>query len=69
MGTCITLVTKKMEYMVPIIEKRAGMKFERTGAPQPADMAKIAAERAVEMLKEIDPTVVEFFRWAARGLL
>lgn len=51
-----------MEYMVAVIERRAGMKFERFGAPQPADMARIAAERAVEMLKEVEPSVVGFFR-------
>ncbi|EFJ43297.1 hypothetical protein VOLCADRAFT_66087 [Volvox carteri f. nagariensis] len=64
-GTCITLVTKKMEYMVAIIEGRAGMKFERIGAPQPADMARIAAERSLALLSEVDPAVVEHFRDAA----
>ncbi len=48
---------------VPIIEKRAGMKFERIGAPQPADMARIAAERSLSLLAEVDPAVVEHFRW------
>lgn len=53
---------------VPIIEKRAGMKFERIGAPQPADMARIAAERSLSLLGEVDPAVVEHFRWGwARG--
>ncbi|KAG2425695.1 hypothetical protein HXX76_013537 [Chlamydomonas incerta] len=68
-GVCVTLVTKKMEYMVPIIEKRAGMKFERIGAPQPADMARIAAERTLSLLGEVDPAVVGHFREAAERYL
>ncbi|GIL69566.1 hypothetical protein Vretimale_13646 [Volvox reticuliferus] len=68
-GTCITLVTKKMEYMVAIIESKAGMKFERIGAPQPADMARIAAERSLSLLAEVDPAVVEHFREAAHRYL
>ncbi|GLI62640.1 hypothetical protein VaNZ11_005306 [Volvox africanus] len=68
-GTCITLVTKKMEYMIAIIESKAGMKFERIGAPQPADMARIAAERTLALLAEVDPAVVEHFREAAHRYL
>ncbi|GFR46710.1 hypothetical protein Agub_g8331 [Astrephomene gubernaculifera] len=68
-GVCITLVTKKMEYMVPIIESRAGMKFERIGAPQPADMARIAAERTLALLSEVEPAVVGHFREAAERYL
>lgn len=61
-GVCITLVTKKMEYMIPVIESKGSMKFERVGAPQPSDMARIAAERAVEMLGQVEESVVELFR-------
>jgi ATP-dependent RNA helicase DDX21 len=60
-GTSIMLVTRRMEYMPPIIESRGRMKFERIGAPQPNDMAQIAAQRAVEMLEDVDKTVVPFF--------
>lgn len=33
---------KRKEGLIPFIEKKAGFKFERVGAPQPADMARIA---------------------------
>lgn len=39
---CVTLVGRNKEGLIPFIEKKAGVKFERTGAPQPADMAKVA---------------------------
>jgi hypothetical protein len=34
----------------------------RVGAPQPADMASIAAERVLEMLRDVDKSVVPVFR-------
>ncbi len=43
-GVCVTLVGRNKEGLIPFIEKKAGVKFERTGAPQPADMAKVAGE-------------------------
>ena len=55
------LVTRRMEYMPPIIEAKGRMKFERIGAPQPSDMATVSAQRAVEMLADVDQTVVPFF--------
>ena len=41
-GVCVTLVGRNKEGLIPFIEKKAGVKFERTGAPQPADMARVA---------------------------
>lgn len=41
---CVTLVGRNKEGLIPFIEKKAGVKFERTGAPQPADMARVAGD-------------------------
>lgn len=41
-GISLTLVDRKKEGLIPFIERRAGLKFERIGAPQPADMAALA---------------------------
>eukprot|EP00879_Flechtneria_rotunda_P032551 GHRR01035775.1.p1 GENE.GHRR01035775.1~~GHRR01035775.1.p1 ORF type:complete len:314 (+),score=114.36 GHRR01035775.1:127-1068(+) len=68
-GVCITLVGRKHEDRIPFIEKRAGFKFERVGAPQPAEMASIAAERAIEMLRDMDRGLVPWFKGAAASLL
>lgn len=64
-GTSIMLVTRRMEYMPVIIEQKGRMKFERIGAPQPSDMAIVAASRAVEMLSDVDRNVIPFFTDAA----
>ncbi len=38
----VTLVDRKKEGLIPYIQKKAGVNFERIGAPQPAQMAQIA---------------------------
>lgn len=39
------------------------------GAPQPSDMASVAAERAVSAVQEVDASVLPIFRGAAAKLL
>ncbi|KAJ9520152.1 hypothetical protein QJQ45_030075 [Haematococcus lacustris] len=68
-GTCVTLVGRKMEYMIPIIENKGRFKFERIGAPQPAEMATVAAGRAVQMLQDVEPSAIAFFKEAASNML
>ena len=41
-GVSVTLVDRKKEGLIPFIQRRAGVAFERIGAPQPAEMARIA---------------------------
>ena len=41
-GVSITLVDRRKEGLIPFIEKRAGLKFERIGAPQPKDIVRVA---------------------------
>lgn len=68
-GISITLVDRKKEGLIPYIQNKAGVTFERIGAPQPADMAAMAAERAVDAVRAVDISAVEFFRDAAKSLL
>ncbi|KAK9835314.1 hypothetical protein WJX81_001245 [Elliptochloris bilobata] len=68
-GVSVTLVDRKKEGLVPLIERRAGVKFERIGAPQPQEMARIAGDRAVEAISAVDRSVVPWFRAAAAQLL
>jgi ATP-dependent RNA helicase DDX21 len=68
-GISITLVDRKKEGLIPYIQNKAGVVFERIGAPQAADMARVAAERAVDAIKTVDPTAIEFFKETAKKLL
>jgi ATP-dependent RNA helicase DDX21 len=63
------MVGRKHEDRIPYIEKKAGFKFERVGAPQPAEMAGIAADRALEMLRDVDKATVPWFRATAETWL
>ena len=53
-GVSISLVDRKREELVPMIEFKAGVKFERIGAPQPQDMAKLSGEKVVEKIKGVN---------------
>lgn len=68
-GISITLVDRKKESLIPYIQSKAGVVFERVGAPQPADVAKVAAQRAIEAVQGVDTSAIELFRDAAKGLL
>ncbi len=46
-GVSVTLVDRKKEGLIPYIQKKAGVNFERIGAPQPAQMAQIAGEQTI----------------------
>ena len=68
-GISLTLVDRKKEGLIPYIQTKAGLKFERIGAPQPSDMATVAGDRAVEAVQAVDASVLPFFRAAAKRLL
>ena len=50
-GVSVTLVDRKKEGLIPYIQKKAGVVFERIGAPQPTQMAQIAGMPAVLLSK------------------
>lgn len=50
-GVSVTLVDRKKEGLIPYIQKKAGVVFERIGAPQPVQMAQIAGMQAVHASK------------------
>ena len=50
-GVSVTLVDRKKEGLIPFIQRRAGVAFERIGAPQPAEMARIAGANSLEQLR------------------
>jgi len=68
-GVSVTLVDRKKEGLVPLIERRAGLKFERVGAPQPKDMAQASASRAAAQMKGVDSSVASWFLPAAQKVL
>eukprot|EP00898_Chlorokybus_atmophyticus_P002543 jgi/Chlat1/328/Chrsp1S00218 len=68
-GVSVMLSTPKKEYMIGMIEHKAGVVFERVGAPQPADIARVAATEAVSSIESVPEEVIPLFHEAAQQLL
>ena len=45
-GVCVMFYKPQQEYMVPLVERRAGIHFQRIGAPQLSDVIGAAARDA-----------------------
>lgn len=61
-GISIVLVDRKHEGQISVIQRQAGVKFERIGAPQPEDMAKVAADNAAADLTRVEKDIIAMFR-------
>jgi len=71
-GVCCLLYVDRMVGRLRTIEKVAGIKFERVGAPQPHDMYRVAAEKAVEKMLDVStlhPQLLAEFKETAQQLL
>jgi len=55
-GVSVTLTGGKKDYMIGIIEKKAGVKFERIAVPQPADIARASATTAAQCVRDVSDT-------------
>ncbi|KAL3696316.1 hypothetical protein R1sor_010392 [Riccia sorocarpa] len=69
LGISVMLYDRKKEYMIPQIERKAGFKFERIAAPQPADIAKASAATSIDGIRQVSDSVLPLFRLAAQQLL
>ncbi|XP_031498654.1 DEAD-box ATP-dependent RNA helicase 7 [Nymphaea colorata] len=68
-GVAVMLYDRKKSYMIPQIEKVAGVNFERISAPQPADIAKASGSAAAETVSNISDSVIPVFQANAQELL
>ena len=68
-GVSVTLYGLKKEYLLGVIERKAGFKFEKCGTPQPQEIAMAAAETAISEVKAVTKDVAELFKDAAKTLI
>lgn len=68
-GISVMLYDRKKEYMIPMIERKAGFKFERIAAPQPADIARASAASAAESINVVSDSLLPIFRPVAEELM
>jgi ATP-dependent RNA helicase DDX21 len=69
LGVSVTFCTQRHAESVPHIERKAGIKFSRVGAPQQADLAAAAAIAAAAAVRAVAPEAAALFRQAASELL
>ncbi|CAM6111180.1 unnamed protein product [Calypogeia fissa] len=69
LGISVMLFDRKKEWMIPQIERKAGFKFERINAPQPADIAKASSSTALDTIRTVSDSVIPLFRAAAQELV
>ena len=48
-GVSILFYMSQQEHMIPLVEKKAGVQFQRIGAPQPVDIIKAGARDSVRL--------------------
>ena len=46
---CVTLVDRKKEGLIPLIERKAGVTLTRIGTPQPSDLARVAGRHGLSV--------------------
>ncbi|XP_031556545.1 nucleolar RNA helicase 2-like [Actinia tenebrosa] len=68
-GICIVFYKPQQESLLQHVERKAGIKFTRIGAPQPSDIIKASAEDARRFLEQIPSDVLEHFQEAAEKLI
>ena len=68
-GISVVFYDRKKEYMIPQIERKAGFKFERIVAPQPADIIKANGNTTTDGILAVGDSVVPLFRQVAMDLV
>ena len=68
-GTCITLFTRQQEHIIQDLERLTKNAFTRVGAPQPADIVRVSGDEAISKLRDVHPSMVDFFRPQAERAL
>ena len=68
-GICICFYKPNEGGQLREVERRAGIKFQQVGAPQPADIIKASARDATQYLSNVSDEVLDHFREAARTVI
>ena len=68
-GTSLVLYDKNEQWALNRIEKDAGIKFEKRGAPQPDEVMEAAAYRVAMNLEQVNPDLDPYFLPMAEKLM
>jgi len=68
-GISIIFYKAGQEYGVQAVERKAGVKFSRIGAPQQSDLIKSSADDAIRAIDEVNEGVIDYFIPSAKELI
>lgn len=68
-GTCITFWTLKHKSLIQNIERKAGIKFQTIGIPQPHDVIRATSRDTIKQLKTVNDDLLPLFTDAAEELI
>jgi ATP-dependent RNA helicase DDX21 len=69
LGTSILFYVPRTAFRMKFIEQKAGFKFTRIGRPQATDIFKVSAQKSIEKLESVDPTIIESFKEYATSFI
>ncbi|XP_028405033.1 nucleolar RNA helicase 2-like [Dendronephthya gigantea] len=69
LGVCIIFYKYNQESLLKMVERKAGIRFKRIGAPQPEDIIKSSADDAKRFLEQVPADALTYFREAAEALI
>ena len=68
-GSCITFYTLKQKMLISLIEQKAGIQFEKIGAPQPDEIIRASFRDTQKQLEDVEEKVIPIFEEAADLLI
>jgi len=68
-GISIIFYKAGQEYGVQAVERKAGVRFSRIGAPQQSDLIRASAEDASRAIDEVNEGVIDYFIPSAKELI
>merc|ERR1719242_120661 len=68
-GVSIIFYKAGQEWGVQNVERKAGVRFARIGAPQQEDLIKSSADDAIRAIDEVKEGVIDYFKASAKELI
>ncbi|KAJ3154985.1 Nucleolar RNA helicase 2 [Geranomyces michiganensis] len=68
-GVCITFYKPDQESLLNNIARRAGVEFEKVGAPQPGEIVAARAADTLDVMKAVHPAALAYFTATASDIL
>jgi ATP-dependent RNA helicase DDX21 len=68
-GVCVTFYAKKQQDLLDRIERKARIKFQKIGAPQPTDIIKANSRDIVTSIQQVPKEVVDLFKDISQELV